>query len=254
VLAADAVVARSVDRTIVVAPPLLRFLVQRLHVPGDRVVHIDNGLVLPPAAPPAGPVRRLLFVGLLVERKGVHLLLDALDLAARQGLPDDVTLTVAGDGPQRGALERQAQALGLSGRVRFLGFRTDVPDLLAQSDAFVLPSLMEQQPLVLIEALGAGLPTLATAVGGVADLVGDVGLVVTAGDRGSLADGLVRLSAVDGAAIGAAAARRARERFSLDHCVRAHLNLYADLQRWRPPADERYVRPDDPADSPPAPA
>ncbi len=252
VLAADAVVARSVDRTVVVAPPLRRFLVERLHVPGDRVVHIDNGLVLPDAAPPAGPVRRLLFVGLLVERKGVHLLLDALDLAARQGLPDQVTLTVVGDGPQRGALERQAQALGLTRRVRFLGYRSDVPDLLAQSDAFVLPSLMEQQPLVLIEALGAGLPTLATAVGGVGDLVGDVGLLVTPGDRGALAEGLVRLCALDAAAVGAAAALRARQRFGLDRCVQAHLDLYADLQRWRPVTDRRYVHPDDRADPSPA--
>jgi len=234
VLAADAVVARTVDRTIVVAPPLRRFLVERLHVPAGRVVHIDNGLVLPAAAPPTGPIRRLLFVGLLVERKGVHLLLDALDLASRQGLPDDVTLTVAGEGPQRGALERQAAALGLSGRVTFLGFRTDVPALLGQADAFVLPSSMEQQPLVLIEALGAGLPTLATDVGGVADLVGDVGIVVAPDDRAVLADGLVRLTALDGAAVGAAAARRARQRFSLDHCVQAHLDLYAQLQRWRP--------------------
>jgi glycosyltransferase involved in cell wall biosynthesis len=245
VLAGDAAVARAVDRTIVVAPPLRDFLVRRLRVPAGKVVHIDNGLVLPPAVVRERPVRSLLFVGLLVERKGVHLLLEALAAG-----PPDLTLDVVGDGPERAALEALATRLGLIGRdgagrdsadgdrVRFLGFRADVPELLARADAFVLPSLMEQQPLVLIEAMGAGLPIVATRVGGVEDLVGeprtgqDHGLLVPAGDARALAGALTRLAALDVgqvSALGGRAAQRARERFSLETCLEHHLSLYAQL-------------------------
>lgn len=228
VLRADALVARAVDRTVVVAPPMREFLVGRLGVPSRAVVHIDNGVDLPPAAPPTGPVRNLLFVGLLVERKGVHLLLDAL-ARARHTLPEDVTLTVVGDGPERAALQARAAATGLDGRVRFLGFRDDVPDLLARADGFVLPSLLEQQPLVLLEALGAGLPVLATDVGGVRDLVGDTGLVVPAGDVPALARGLEALTSSDGAEVGARGAQRARQRFSVEACRDHHVALYTRL-------------------------
>ena len=231
VLAADAAVARVVAATVVVAPMLRDFLVERLHVPAATVVHIDNGLVLPPSHPPTGPVRTLLFVGLLVPRKGVHLLLDAFADAVGQGLPDDVTLTVVGDGEQAAALAAQAQRLGLGERVELLGFRDDVPALLATHDAFVLPSTMEQQPLVLVEAMGAGLPVLATDVGGVADLVGPVGLVVPPNDVPALAAALVKLADLDGATVGAAAAERARGRFTLQHCLAAHQQLYRRVMR-----------------------
>jgi glycosyltransferase involved in cell wall biosynthesis len=237
VLAADAVVARSVDATVVVAPPLRDFLVDRLHVPARRVVHIDNGLALPEAVLRERAVTELLFVGLLVERKGVHLLLDALAVA-----PAHLRLTVVGDGPQRADLEARAAALGLDGRVRFLGFRSDVPDLLAAADAFVLPSLMEQQPLVLIEAMGSGLPVVATRVGGVPDLVGDAGpsggtLVVPPGDVGALGAALTRLAGLDAGQVGAVgriAAQRARDRFSLATCVEQHVLLYARLSFGEP--------------------
>jgi glycosyltransferase involved in cell wall biosynthesis len=226
VLAADATVARLVDRTVVVSPDMADVLVRRLRVPARRVVHIDNGLRLPDAHPVTGPIRRLLFVGLLVPRKGVHVLLDAL---SDPRLPADLTLRVAGDGPEAGALAAQAERLGLGGRVEFLGFRTDVPALLAAADAFVLPSALEQQPLVLIEALGAGLPCLATDVGGVADLLGPDGVTVPAGSARALADGLVRLLGADAREVGERSALRARERFTIAHCADTHLALYRSL-------------------------
>jgi glycosyltransferase involved in cell wall biosynthesis len=231
VLAADAAVARLVDTTVVVAPMLRDFLVERLHVPAGKVVHIDNGLVLPPAHPPTGPVRKLLFVGLLVPRKGVHLLLEAFAAALTQGLPHDMSLTVVGNGEQAAALAAQVHRLGLDERVAMLGFRDDVPALLATHDAFVLPSTMEQQPLVLVEAMGAGLPVLATDVGGVADLVGPGALVVAPHDVPALAAALLQLADLDGAAVGAAAADRARSRFTLQHCLAAHQDLYRRVMR-----------------------
>jgi glycosyltransferase involved in cell wall biosynthesis len=228
VLSADAAVARAVTRTIVVSPDMADVLTRRLKVPARKIVHIDNGLQLPLplALPVRGPVRRLLFVGLLVPRKGVHVLLDAL---ADPRLPTDLTLRIAGDGPERGALEAQARTLGLADRVEFLGFREDVPKLLGEADAFVLPSQLEQQPLVLIEALGAGLPCLATDVGGVADQLGDDGVVVPPNSAPALADGLLSLLASDVTELGARAARRARDRFSIGRCADRHLELYRSL-------------------------
>lgn len=227
VLAADALVARAVTRTVVPASSMGRFLRDRLRVPADRVVHIDNGLPLPPATVPRGPARRLLFVGLLVRRKGVHVLLEAM---ARASLPPDVVLQVAGDGPERAELEALASTSGLRGRVEFLGFRTDVPALLAGADAFVLPSAMEQQPLVLIEALGAGKPVVATDVGGVAEMVAGTGIVVPPGDAAALGRALEELTTGgDAARWGAQAAAIARERFSVDTARDRHLALYTEL-------------------------
>jgi glycosyltransferase involved in cell wall biosynthesis len=236
VLSADAAMARAVNRTVVAAPSMADFLIHRLRVPERKVVHIDNGVRLP-AAQPADvrpiethpkprTVRRLLFVGPLVPRKGVHLLLEAL---ADPRLPADLTLQLAGDGPERAALEDQARRAGLAERVRFLGFRTEVPQLLAEADAFVLPSLLEQQPLALTEAMAAGLPCLATDVGGVADQLGPDGVVVAAGSAAALADGLLALLEPDAADLGRRAAQRARERFSLADCARRHLELYNAL-------------------------
>ncbi|MGY1690874.1 glycosyltransferase family 4 protein [Geodermatophilus sp. SYSU D01105] len=227
VLAADALVARSVTRTVVPAASMGRFLRERLRVPAGRVVHIDNGLPLPPASVPTGPVRRLLFVGLLVRRKGVHVLLEAMAGAA---LPPDVTLQVAGDGPERADLEGCASRLGLRDRVAFLGFRSDVPRLLAGSDAFVLPSAMEQQPLVLIEALGAGKPVVATDVGGIPEMVAGAGIVVPPGDAPALGRALQELTTGDQATRwGERGAAVARERFSVEATREQHLALYRAL-------------------------
>ncbi len=227
VLAADALVARSITRTVVPAQAMGRFLRSRLGVPAGRIVHVDNGLVLPPESVRRGPIRRLLFVGLLVRRKGVHVLLDAL---ADPVLPSDLRLTVAGDGPERESLEQQARRLGLTDRVEFLGFRPDVSSLLADAHAFVLPSAMEQQPLVLIEALGAGKPIVATDVGGVREMVGDAGVVVPAGDPSALAAALQLLVAGDSAEeLGERAAARARSRFTVEHCRDEHIALYSHL-------------------------
>ncbi|WP_433261930.1 glycosyltransferase family 4 protein [Actinosynnema sp. CS-041913] len=245
VLAADAGVARFVHRTIVPAPAMRDFLVRRLGVPAHRVAHIDNCVELPVPCPPLGPVRKLIFVGLLVERKGLLTLLDAL---ARPGvMPPDASLTVIGSGPLCEVAARQAQR-DLAGRVSFLGFRTDVPDQLRRHDALVLPSTMEQQPLVVAEAMAAGKPVVATDTGGVADMLalpegsaGSDGLassgswassggLVPPGDVGALAARLAALFAdPDPGRTGRALAERARARFAPDVCAERHLALYREL-------------------------
>jgi glycosyltransferase involved in cell wall biosynthesis len=227
VLAADAVVARVLDRTVVPAEAMGRFLRRRLKVPARRLAHIDNCVEPAEPAPPAGPVRHLIFVGLLVERKG---LLDLLAALAVPGvLPPDARLTVVGDGPQRAEAERAAQAPPLAGRVTFLGFRPDVPALLATADALVLPSLMEQQPLVVAEAMAAGKPVVATDTGGVADMLAPE-FLAPPGNVPVLADCLQALfTAPDPARTGVLHAARARQRYAPDVCARRHRELYDSL-------------------------
>ncbi|WP_447007508.1 glycosyltransferase family 4 protein [Saccharothrix isguenensis] len=234
VLAADAVVARAVHRTVVPAREMGRFLETRLRVPSTMVTHIDNCVEPAHVHLPVGPVRRLVFVGLLVERKGLGTLLAALALPGV--MPADATLTVVGDGPERARSEELARALG--GRVTFLGFRADVPEVLRHHDALVLPSTMEQQPLVVAEAMAAGKPVVATDTGGVADMLGgpdDAVALAAPGDVDQLAERLRELFAdPDPAHIGKRLAERARERFAPHVSARRHLALYRELTGREP--------------------
>ncbi len=142
--------------------------------------------------PDGGPVQALA-VGSLIEHKGHRVLLEAL---ADPRL-ERVQLTLVGDGPERAALEAQAQALRLSGRVRFLGFRREdeVAQLMGDCDLFVLPSRiaasgrMEGVPVVLMEAMASGAPVVATRLSGIPELVidGDTGRLAEQGDAADLA-------------------------------------------------------------------
>jgi glycosyltransferase involved in cell wall biosynthesis len=129
------------------------------------------------------------FVGRLVPIKRVDLLIDAVRLAREQGA--DARLVIVGDGELRTALETQAAPLGDA--VAFLGFRDDVAQIAAATDLAVLSSDNEGTPVALIEAAAAGVPALATGVGGVGDIVldGRTGHLVAPGDVEGLAAGLV---------------------------------------------------------------
>jgi glycosyltransferase involved in cell wall biosynthesis len=127
----------------------------------------------------------LVFAGRLGPQKAL-----GVALAALAGVPD-VTLTVAGDGPERDALEAQAAELGLGGRVRFLGSvpRETVLRLFRAADGSVLPSAWENFPHTVVESLAVGCPVIATAVGGIPEVVrdGENGLLVAPKDPAALA-------------------------------------------------------------------
>jgi glycosyltransferase involved in cell wall biosynthesis len=102
---------------------------------------------------------------------------------------------IVGDGEERATLERQAAALGLDDMVLFVGMRTDVPALLAAADVYVQPSLFEAFPVSVLEAMAVGLPVVATAVGGVPEMVahGKSGLLVPPARPDALAAAMVQL-------------------------------------------------------------
>jgi glycosyltransferase involved in cell wall biosynthesis len=164
-------------------------------------------------------------VARLAPQKGLGTLVEA---ARRWPVRDPAPLLVfAGDGPLRGALARQAEAAGVA--ARFLGWRDDVPALLAAADVVVLPSVWEGQPLILAETLRAGRPLVASRAGGIPDLTGEDGaLLVPVGDAEALASALLSVLGDRGLAtrLGEAAAKRAALLPSEQDAIDAALAAY----------------------------
>lgn len=151
--------------------------------------------------------RRVLAVTRLIERKGIQHL-----IAALAGLGRDVECVIAGDGPQRAELERQAQAVGLP--IRFTGFldRHALQALYASANIFVLPSSRENFPMVLLEAMNAGCAVITTTHPGCAEVVGEAALKVPPDDSVALRTALATL--LDHPAQARALASAGRERAS----------------------------------------
>ena len=147
---------------------------------------VDTSLFYPSEENPKegeGRKKRILLVALLSPVKGVPYLLEAL--ARLRQKRDDFILDIVGDGPNRNEYEGQVQKLGLQGIVRFHGLKTkpEVAEFMRRSDFFVLPSIWENLPCVLIEAMASGLPIVATKVGGIPEIINEkVGVLVAPKD------------------------------------------------------------------------
>ncbi len=188
----EALIGRITTRFIVVSEAD-REVAARFHVtrPAQvRVIH--NGVRdVPQRAAPDAPGRvDLTMVARMATPKDHALLLRAL-----VGIEGDFCLQFVGDGPDRAAIEALAGELGVAGRIAFLGKRLDVADVLAASHVGVLISKQEGFPLVVLEAMRAGLPVLASDVGGIREAVEDqhTGLLVARGDEAGLRRALRRL-------------------------------------------------------------
>jgi glycosyltransferase involved in cell wall biosynthesis len=189
---------RRVDH-LVCPSAYLAALAVRWGVPGERVTVIPNAAPPLPAVPEREAAREhfgldaptLAFAGRITRQKALEVALDAL------GQVDGVSLVVAGDGPDLGDVKRGASERGLDGRVRFVGSlsRDDVLALFRAADASLLSSSWENFPHTVVEALAVGTPVVATAVGGVPELVhdGENGLLVPAGDSAALAGAIRRV-------------------------------------------------------------
>lgn len=195
---------------------------------------IPNGVEVD-SLPPRRAERRahggptLITVANLRAEKNHETLIAAAAMLARR-FPG-LRLQIVGAGPRRGALESLVASRRLQHHVEFLGHREDVPALLADADVFVLPSRSEAFPNGAIEAMAAGLPVVATAVGGLRDLIEDgrTGLLVPRPDDvEALAAAVQRVLADEALAARLAAAARAetRERYSFERMVRAFEDLY----------------------------
>jgi glycosyltransferase involved in cell wall biosynthesis len=200
-----------------------------------KVLTIANGLdaerfAIPKRESAPGGARIVTTVANLRPGKGHDVLLRAAARLVRR-VPD-IRFRIVGEGPRRRDLERQAAALRISSHVDFLGHRGDVPDLLRSSNVFVLPSFMEASPNALIEAMAAGVPIVATRVGGIPEAIEHdrSGILVPPGDDRALAAGIARLMKRPqiAARLAEAARQTAASRFSFDRMVREFQQLYFD--------------------------
>lgn len=194
--ARDVAVGRAAH--LVVPSDSLRQLALRWGIPEERITLVPNPVSAPLDLPEREELRRkhgldgptLVFAGRLAPQKTLDVALDALARAP------GVTLVIVGDGPEESQLRRHAAELGLDGRARFLGAqpRSIVFELLRAADGALLTSSWENFPHMVVEALAVGTPVLATAVGGVSEIVrdGENGLLVPAGDVGAVADAIAR--------------------------------------------------------------
>ena len=240
----EAAAARHTDRIITLTERGAREHVEAGVGPPELFVPIHSGVDVAAYERPTrgrAVVRRelgiadsasvLIAVGRLAPVKGHEVLLRAMVGVVRER--PGVVLLLAGDGPQRGFLEELARQLGLGGSVRLLGLRADVVDLLHASDVFCLPSHNEGMGRVVVEAMAAGVPVVASGVGGVPELIEDgrTGVLVAPADEGALCAGILRVLGNGPAAADMAVRARAEvaPRYSLAAMLDRIDSLYMEL-------------------------
>lgn len=228
------------------SPAAAQMLVAEGVAPGSIAV-IPNGLdhAAFAARKPRAQVRRLITVANLRREKSHETLIAAAARLVRE-VPD-LRLQFVGAGPRRAELEALVAARGLSAQIEFLGHREDVPALLAEADAYVLPSRSEAFPNGAIEAMAAGLPVVASAVGGLLDLIEDgrTGLLVPPADDEALAAAVRSLihDPARAAAIGSAAREAVLDNYSFDRMVASFEHLYLSGLQARASSRAREAHP-----------
>lgn len=234
---------RSGLRATAVSESVRQNLIKEYRVPADRVQTITNAVSLRARDPqtlrgiqehfprPSGGILGL-FLGRLEEQKGFRYLIDAvasMPVSCRAKLK----ILAAGEGTLSKSLQRAVQEKGLGREIIFLGYRSDVPELLEASDFLVLPSLWEGMPLTLLEAYSVGRPVLATDIPGTRDIVlpGRTGELVRARDAAALARVLERW--IEWPEEMLARGRGAREywqkNFSFEQMIQNYHDLYQKL-------------------------
>ena len=227
-LLADALVARRLGYTVAPSNAMAEFLWRELRVPTSRLRVLHNGVAVPPSSKGVTNVRVFATAGSFAPSKATPLLVEAfMTIAATRA---DLRLTMLGDGVDRRRCEDVAR--GCDGQVEFPGYRADVDAQLRRADAFVLPSLNENLPLALLQAMAIGLPCIATDVGGVREVLDDgAGILVPPGNVKALIAAMELLVARPeiAAELGAAARKRVEERFSLSRCADDHVRLWSEI-------------------------
>jgi glycosyltransferase involved in cell wall biosynthesis len=243
ILANRVLLARR-DRVVGVGEAVRQALLHNEGIPTGRVGVLYNGIDLAAFGNHAGErldVRRELGVGpgdlVLIQVARLDPLKDHATairtLAAVVRQRPDARLILVGEGPQRPALERLVLQSGLGEHLRLLGLRRDIPRLLAAADLCLLTSVSEGIPLTLIEAMAAGLPIVATRVGGVGEVVadGETGILAPAGSELYLCGAVLRLAG--DTTLRRQMSQRGRQRaaalFSEEQMVGNYLRLYQEM-------------------------
>jgi glycosyltransferase involved in cell wall biosynthesis len=241
---ANRVLLERRDHVVGVGEAVRQALLHNEGLPPGRVGVLSNGIDLTAFSNHAAErldVRRELGVGpadfVLIQVARLDTLKDhatavrTLERVVRQR--PDARLVLVGEGPERAALEELVRQRGLVEHVRFLGLRRDIPRLLAAADLCLLTSVSEGIPLTLIEAMAAGLPVVATSVGGVGEVVanGDTGLLAPAMSELCLSDAILRLAGDANLRRQMSQRGRARaaELFSEEQMLGSYRRLYCEM-------------------------
>lgn len=172
----------------------------------------------------------ILHIGRFSPQKNHKLLIEAFSKVLLHS--SDVLLLLVGDGELKTEIESHVNSRGIQNNVRFLGMRKDIPELLSASDLFVLSSDWEGVPLVILEAMAAGKPVVATSVGGVPEVVADgkSGFLVTKGDAYALADAILKILKTPDFAVRMGDNGRiiARDRFDIKETAKSYEKLYLE--------------------------
>jgi glycosyltransferase involved in cell wall biosynthesis len=225
----------SADRVIVMSRKELE---RHAHLGGKASVLHNAAIPLPQehaSTPPLvsaatnGTAPRIGVVGRLSPEKGVDVFLHACAQLVDRGVA--FSAIVAGDGPERRNLEQVRDDLGLAAHVHFVGATAAVQSLYTSLDLLVIPSRSEGLPNVLLEALRADLPVVATSVGAIPEVLdgSPAGELVSAGDACALSEAISRALRLKGDPASRAARREVVERFSVERRAQAHLGLYEEL-------------------------
>lgn len=252
----DLVALRATRRILCTSEAVRRSHAVRAPWAGDRFVTVTAGVSAAIASRPRATFRAelgfldrdrvVLAVAALTPRKALHVLVEAFHRITRRS--SAARLVIAGDGPLRPDLERQVVDAGIADRVRFLGDRDDVPDLLEAADVFASTSAREGMSIALLESMRAGIPAVVSRVGGNPEAVvdGGTGWIVPAGDPGLTAEALLHLleDRARARSFGAAARDRWARHFTADRMVRETEQIYrAELDAVRD-AHARQAQPD----------
>ena len=243
-----------VDGFIAVSPQVEASILKNIGPVGSKITTICNGVDV---ARYSRPVDRaamrsslglsegdclMIVVGTLKDQKGHRVLIEAAPEVVSR-FPN-LRILLAGDGPLKEELQAQVRAADLESHVRFLGSRSDVPELLGASDIFVLPSLWEGLPMALIEGMASALPIVATSVSGTQQVMvsGETGLLVPPGSPESLSEAIISLLSdpLRARQMGLAARRRVETTFSARKQAEEHIALFKSVGRgirnaWREP-------------------
>ncbi len=247
-LAANRLLLGRGDRVVGVGRAVCEALVRNEGIPAARVGLVYNGIDLDrfaSASPGRAAVRRELGLGagdlVILQVARLDYLKDhatavrTLRRVVRRR--PEAHLVLVGEGPEGPKIRELVAQAGLADRVHFLGLRHDIPRLLAAADLFLLTSVSEGIPLTLIEAMAAGLPVVATRVGGVGEVVeeGRTGLLAPAGDDDGLARHVLRLAGApdEARAMGRLGRARAEASFSEGVMHERYSELYREMFRGR---------------------
>jgi glycosyltransferase involved in cell wall biosynthesis len=243
---ADKILSRVTDSAIAVSENVKEFMIKYRSIPSEKIRTIGNGIRLEKfdiydsefkrsKKSELGVSKNTRIVGSVTrfrEEKGNEYLIRAVPSVLKAH--EDTVFLLVGDGPQRQVLEGLVRELDIADKVRFLGFRSDVSQLLSVFDVQVIPSLTEGFPLCLVEAMAAGNPTVATAVGGMKSIGrdGESLMLVPPADTPALAKKIeYLLSDSEHANRLSKCARQESRRFSIEKCSSHIAQVYEDLTR-----------------------